>query len=147
MGKRIVWGVACGAGIAVLLSALVAISLLLGGDARLRATGVTYSQVLLIYLITGAVGGALVALGGKWISKRWVAATVGALTATVLAVSYNALSAEGGTSTRVNLAVTVIYALVVGAPGGLILNEVFVGRNDRQPSGHTRAAKRRNESH
>lgn len=134
MHKHILRGVIGGVFMAAVAGALATVTFLLRGEAPFRALELSYARAMLIYLVTGAVGGALVGLSARWVKHRWVSATLGVIVATMLELILRTARGDIAVWARIDVIALVLYALLMGVPCGLILHAIFFERRNASVS-------------
>lgn len=123
---RGVEGAKWGFGFGVAYSLLAVVLLLLGGNDAFARNGVTFEKAVVLYIAGGTFAGSIVGVFRPIARRRIGAAVVGFLVGFPLGMMVAATSSfRRDETTLSNVVFAVVFACMIGIPGGLILREVF----------------------
>lgn len=134
IGERLAWGARWGAIVGSVYCGLAFLILLARGDEPFEQLEVTFFDTVLTYMAGGIIGGCIVGLMRPMARSRAGSATIGFFAALPVATMAGATQRSSSSSMVIEVAVTVIFALLVGVPVGLIFHASFLEQqrpNDR----------------
>lgn len=128
---RIAWGAKWGLRFGLTFDVIALLIFLLAGRTEHEATGVTLPAVILLYTCGGLIAGSVV--GGLLPATRWRvgAALVGVISALPVAFLVRLTTEGPATWTREDTVALVLFALLIGAPTGIIYRRIFGTRQSR----------------
>lgn len=103
--------------------------MVLSGPTAVSSIGISVGRVMGIYGVGGVAGGMVVGLLQPWTRSRLGAAVVGGLVGLIVALLIAVAKSGFPPRSSDDYLGSLLFALAVGIPGGLMYREIFWGRN------------------
>ena len=131
--ERAVWGAKFGVIFAALLDVIAVGVYVVGGADGFADKNTSLVSVLAAYTVSGFLAGAVIGVFREALRHKGVAAVVGMATALLLNWLLEIGSLHRTTDRGEQIFVAVGMAVILGAPCGLILRDIFFGEEQEKP--------------
>jgi hypothetical protein len=126
LGRNTVWGARYGGIFGLIYSVWAVVSFVVGGQETFARQGTTIGEVIVFYLVGGAVAGAIVGMLRPLTYHRAGAALVGFLAAIPLGVGIKVMLTGFRLWTQVDRITLLLFPLFFGCGAGLVLHGIFL---------------------